>query len=185
MNEVIEKIVTLFERRGGEKYADEGVSQLEHALQCAYLARQQQASSTLEIAALLHDVGHLLHGSELPADCHADLDDRHEDIGYSFLRHNFGEAVSDPVRLHVAAKRYLCTKNREYQQKLSPTSYKSFLDQGGVMSDAELADFESETYFHDAVRLREWDDLAKDPELVVPAIHDYLPKMESLILTAQ
>ncbi len=182
MNEILTTIVETFAQRGGEKYADEGVSQLQHALQCAALARQEQADSTLVVAALLHDIGHILGRRGLPENCQEDLDDRHEQVGYAFLKRNFGAAVSDPVRLHVAAKRYLCTKERSYQQRLSPTSYKSFLDQGGMMSAEELFNFEDECYFHDAVRLRVWDDTAKDPDLIVPDIQDYLAELESLVL---
>ncbi len=162
MNAVVSKILSVFDQRGHEKYADEPVTQLEHALQCADLAsRSPEASDTLIVSALLHDIGHILGQQDLPQEIDLNLDDRHEEIGHAFLRQHFVAAVSEPVRLHVAAKRYLCTVDPEYRKKLSPTSFKSFLDQGGEMSNAERKTFEAEPFFGDAVLLRQWDDGAK------------------------
>jgi predicted HD phosphohydrolase len=118
----------------------------------------------------------------LPTDCAADLDDHHEVIGHAFLRQHFGQAVAEPVRLHVAAKRYLCTRYPEYQQNLSPTSLQSFLDQGGVMTDAECRAFEQEPFLDAAVRLREWDDRGKDPLAEPPAIQEFVSRLESAVM---
>lgn len=181
MQHVIDRIISTFDSRGGEIYADEEVTQLQHALQCANLATQDNASEQLIAAALLHDIGHILQSTELPSDCALDLHDHHEQVGYRFLKDHFGDAVADPVRLHVAAKRYLCTTDAEYQDRLSPTSLKSFYDQGGQMDAAELANFEQEPHFIDAIRLRRWDDSAKDSLLPKQDVREYIPHIEAAL----
>ncbi len=185
MNEIVERIRQTFSQRGDEKYADEGVTQLQHALQCAALARQEQAGAAQIVAALLHDIGHILGNRDLPPNTAVDLDDHHERVGYAFLRNHFGDAVADPVRLHVAAKRYLCTSDADYHTKLSPTSYKSFLDQGGLMNSEELAEFKREPFFEQAIQLRHWDDTGKDPNAAVPAIDAYLDELSKLLISAK
>ncbi len=171
------KISALFDRRGGSLYGGEAVTQLEHALQAAHLAEQAGASPASIIAALLHDVGHLLHN--LPADAPDDgIDDVHERLGDQWLRKYFTPAVCDPVRLHVAAKRYLCRVDPAYQASLSPPSLQSLHLQGGPFSAEEARHFESEPHFEECVALRRWDDLAKVPELKTPSLGhflDYLP----------
>ncbi len=179
-----EKILRIFEQRGGERYGSEGVSQLEHALQCAQLAVQEQAPARLVAAALLHDLGHLLDTGDLPHDVAANLDDHHETKAAEFLRSEFGEAVSEPIRLHVVAKRYLCTIQPEYAGQLSPTSYKSFLDQGGKMSRSELEAFEAEPYRTEALLLRRWDDLGKQVAHVTPPIEHFLPHLAEAHVTS-
>lgn len=184
MNDIVARIQQTFAHRGNEKYADEGVTQLQHALQCAALARQEGAEPAQVVAALLHDIGHILGNRDLPADTGENLDDHHERVGYAFLKNHFGAAVADPVRLHVAAKRFLCTTDSEYQKRLSPTSYKSFLDQGGLMSEEELASFRSEPHFAQAVAVRRWDDTGKNPQADVPGIEAYLEEINTLVLSA-
>ena len=125
--------------------------------------RDAGSSSTLVCAALLHDVGHLV---EDEADGGRDpslLDDRHEDKGSKWLIDHFSPEVSDPVRLHVAAKRYLCTVDADYLDCLSPASLQSLREQGGKMSTAEIAEFESEPNRNAAVLVRKWDDNGKTP----------------------
>lgn len=185
MNPTLEKIFTTFEQRGNEKYGDEDVSQLQHALQAGCLARDANVSPSLVAAALLHDIGHIFHTQALPENCETDLHDHHEMIGHQFLRQHFGATVADPVRLHVAAKRYLCTKDPAYQNELSPTSLKSFFDQGGMMNEAELAEFESEPHFSAALMLRRWDDTAKLAEFDYPDIREFLPELESALSAAK
>ena len=142
--DIIEKIVSTFERRGDEIYAGEDVTQLQHATQCARLAAMENAPDSLIVAALLHDIGHIIQDQDLPSSCRENLDDLHEEAGHAFLKQHFGDAVLSPVRLHVAAKRYLCTVDNEYVNQLSPVSLKSLADQGGLMSPDELKQFESD-----------------------------------------
>ncbi len=181
MEFILNKIVEVFNCRGGEKYADEHVTQLQHALQCAEFAAKEDGSETMVAAALLHDIGHIVGKQDLPASCDQDLNDDHEALGYEFLYVHFGDEVAEPVRLHVAAKRYLCTTEPRYIDTLSPTSHKSYLDQGGEMSDEELREFESNEFFEAAVRLRKWDDAAKDPENIDLEIEQFLPQCRSVL----
>ena len=168
----IAEIVRLFAERGDSQYGGEAVTQREHALQAAALAEAEGASAELISAALLHDVGHLLH--ELPEDApDQGVDDRHENSGWRRLAAIFPDAVTEPVRLHVAAKRYLCTVEPAYQQTLSKPSLVSFRLQGGAMSAEEVADFEANPHYQAAVRLRRWDDAAKVPQLPTPGIEHF------------
>ena len=153
------EIRAAFARRGVETYG-EGVSQLEHALQCAACAERDGASAALIAATLLHDIGHLVH--DLPVDI-ADhgIDAQHESLGSAFLSQYFGPDVTEPVRLHVAAKRYLATAEPGYFELLSPASVQSLHLQGGQMKADESARFATERYAADAVKLRRWDDEGK------------------------
>ena len=176
---VATEIIDLFERRGSSQYGGESVTQLEHALQAATLAEQEGASIDLIVAALLHDVGHLLH--DLPADApDQGVDDHHETSGCHYLQTRFPTSVVEPARLHVAAKRYLCSVDAEYLSKLSQPSVVSLQLQGGVMNEAEIAQFEQNPFAQDATRLRKWDDIAKDPNFVTPPLThfaNYLPQV--------
>lgn len=179
---VIDEILRLFETRGDEAYFGEPVSQKEHALQAAHQAEQEGAPAALVVAALLHDVGHLVH--DLPEDI-ADrgLDGRHESAGEAWLTQHFPAEVTEPVKLHVAAKRYLCTVDSEYLAQLSPASVQSLALQGGPFSEAEVCEFEQHQYFREAVRLRRWDDHAKIPGLDVPGLEHYRPTLEDSLQT--
>lgn len=171
-------LVDLFDKYGGQKYADEDVTQTQHAVQCALLARSSSYASDVVItAALLHDVGHLLAQTDWPADLSQNLDDQHEELGYRYLVKHFGPEVAEPVQLHVASKRYLCTAEPEYQATLSPTSLKSFHDQGGLMSTEELESFREHPRFELAVQLRRWDDQAKDTQAPDLTIADFLDEI--------
>src|SRR5262252_1446015 len=116
----IETILTLFETRGASEYLGEPVTQLEHALQTAHLAAQEGASVTLVVAALLHDIGHILTPGDDPAQ--RGIDGLHEERGCAWLARHFGPEVTEPVRLHVLAKRYLCSTDDDYLESLSPAS---------------------------------------------------------------
>ena len=156
----IEYFLKLFEERGHLAYSGEGVSQMAHAWQCGQLARNAGAPNALCLAAWLHDVGHLI--SELPGSPTLDgLDDVHETLGANSVASLWGVEVSEPIRLHVLAKRYLVTTVPGYRQKLSADSQRSLLLQGGPMGSAECAQFEASPYALDAQRLRAWDDAAK------------------------
>jgi [1-hydroxy-2-(trimethylamino)ethyl]phosphonate dioxygenase len=168
------KLHDLFATRGAEQYGGEAVTQLQHALQAAHFAEQSGAHAELITAALLHDVGHLIHW--LGEDCfeHGQNDD-HEELGFRYLKAHFPESVSEPVRLHVPAKRYLCAVESDYRAKLSPQSELSLHVQGGPMSADEVQEFEANPHHANAVRLRRWDDLAKDPHLETMGFEHFQP----------
>jgi phosphonate degradation associated HDIG domain protein len=174
--DVISKLITLYETQGAEQYGREAVSQVEHALQCAALAEADEADAPLVAASLLHDVGHLIakHGDN------PDVDDMHERIGWGFLKDNFGPAVSEPVRLHVEAKRYLCAVDSLYLGILSPASVRSLELQGGRHSPAEALAFERTAFHGDAVNLRRWDDRAKTPGTKTRPFSDYTSILRGL-----
>lgn len=168
----VEAILELFAQRGHSQYGREAVTQLEHALQSASLAEEENADAELIAAALLHDLGHLLH--ELPADSpDAGIDDHHENAAANQLLRLMPPRVTQAIRLHVAAKRYLCTVQAGYLDMLSPPSATSFRLQGGIMTPEEVAEFEASPFAGDAVRLRQWDDLAKIPHLPTPSLSHF------------
>ncbi|MDX2030327.1 MAG: HD domain-containing protein [Blastocatellia bacterium] len=177
---ITDEIVSLYERRAHGAYFGEAVSELEHALQSAALAAGEGASERLIVASLLHDIGHLLH--RYPENI-ADLgvDARHEIIGAAWLGQHFDEAVTEPVRLHVDAKRYLCATEPAYLAGLSPASRKSLQLQGGPMSLEEAAAFHRTPWTADSVRLRRWDDQAKVPGLVVPELDSWRPLLDATL----
>jgi len=170
--EVADAVAACFAQAGGHLYVGEAVTQREHALQCASLAEQAGAPQALVVAALLHDVGHLLHG--MPDSLADDgIDGLHEEIGQRWLSRFFGPEVTEPVRLHVDAKRYLCATDPEYLRALSPASRRSLELQGGPLRGEELSDFTDRPFALEAVRLRRWDDRAKTPGLSVPDLTHY------------
>jgi [1-hydroxy-2-(trimethylamino)ethyl]phosphonate dioxygenase len=176
---IVDEIIELFARRGGDVYLGEPVSQLEHALQTAFQAEQAGAPDTLIAAALLHDVGHLLH--KFPDDIAGrGVDVRHEQVGAIWLARHFPRAVTEPIRLHVAAKRYMCAMDGEYQRGLSSASIRSLALQGGPMSDEEVREFEAAPYARDGARLRRWDDLAKVVGSKAPGFQQYQSLLEKL-----
>ncbi len=163
----MDEISRLFRDRGDSQYGGECVTQAEHALQCAALAESEGAGAGLIVAALLHDVGHLLH--HLPDDApESGIDDRHETVGVNWLRGIFPPEVTEPVRMHVAAKRYLCAVDPGYFSQLSPPSVISLKLQGGPMTAEEVQQFEANPFARNAVRLRRWDDTAKVQGLATP-----------------
>jgi [1-hydroxy-2-(trimethylamino)ethyl]phosphonate dioxygenase len=178
---VVDEICELFATKGHAAYVGEPVSQLEHALQSAYHAEQAGASNALVVAALLHDFGHLVH--KLPEDA-ADhgIDTRHEKLGQAWLSRYFGAEVTEPIRLHVAAKRYLCATDGEYLRQLSPASVQSLGLQGGPFSQAEIVEFEGNHWYRESLALRRWDDLAKVPDMAVPGLEHYRGRLAGVLL---
>jgi phosphonate degradation associated HDIG domain protein len=174
-----ETLLELMASHGGESYFGEPVTVLEHCLQAAHFARQAHSPDALIIAALLHDVGHLLHHQGEDVADHG-IDTRHEELANQMLSEHLPSAVIEPIRLHVAAKRYLCFADPSYLQALSPSSVLSLSLQGGPMSSTEADAFLSLPFAREAVTLRHWDDEAKIPNLPVPAIHTYLPQLKTL-----
>ena len=168
----VDALFNYMEKRG-QSFYDEVVTQLEHALQCAALAQQNDASSTLITGALLHDLGHIILDEHNADKAFLDIDLNHEEIGAKYLAPFFPEPVTTPIRLHVPAKRYLCATDASYHDGLSDASKKSLIVQGGVMSDAEREAFEQIPHFQDALALRRWDDLAKVSGLETAKLETY------------
>lgn len=178
---VVEEVLRLFRERGDSNYGKEAVTQSQHALQAALFAERDGTQPALVVAALLHDVGHLLH--DLPEDApDRGVDDRHEAHGARWLRERFGPDVVEPVALHVAAKRYLCAIDPDYAKQLSPPSMQSLRLQGGPMTPEDVRRFESRGGFRNAVRLRRWDDAAKVVGLATPALEHFLPAIDAVCL---
>lgn len=174
-------IIHLLETRASSQYGREAVSQLEHALQCAQLAEQAGETDATVVAALLHDLGHLIAAekAERPDDTQQ-RDDLHQYIAIPFLRGLLPDAVLEPIRLHVDAKRYLCGVVPTYWASLSPASKRSLELQGGAYSDLERDAFLAQPYAEEAVRLRRYDDLAKTPNATTPSLAHFQKKLEAL-----
>ena len=176
----IEEIRKLFERGGGREYGGERVTQLAHALQCAAAADAAGAPAPLIVAALLHDVGHLIHGlGARPAE--RGIDDRHEERGAEWLARRFGLEVTEPVRLHVDAKRYLCATEAGYFQGLSAASVRSLALQGGPFEADAAAAFIDAPYAREAVRLRRWDESAKVAGAATPDLAHFAHAIEACL----
>lgn len=177
---ITEQIIALFAKSGQAAYYGEDVTQTEHALQAAYLAEQANSRDALVVAALLHDIGHLVDDS--PEDiAQQGVDARHEDHGAVWLQQYFGQNVTEPIRMHVDAKRYLCATEPGYYEALSEASKLSLQLQGGVFAAEEVAAFEQNPHFRDAVTLRHWDDAAKIPDLPVPDLEHYRSQIEAVL----
>lgn len=174
----IDDIFDLLERRGAADYGSERVTQLQHALQCALLAEEAGAAPALISAALLHDIGHLVHTLGT-APAARGIDDRHELYGREWLAGRFGEDVTEPVRLHVNAKRYLIATDRDYAATLSAASARSLELQGGAFSPELAAGFIALPFAADAVRLRRWDEAAKVPGKPTPRLEHFRCYLEA------
>jgi len=175
-------VLECFRLRGNSSYGKEAVSQLEHALQAAHFAEQANAPPQLINACLLHDVGHLLH--DLPEDApDHHIDDQHKQLGAAWLMERFVPEVVKPIRLHVAAKRYLCAVDSEYMAVLSPPSVQSLELQGGPMTETQAAHFEQHPHFAEAIKLRRYDDQAKIPNLKTPSLEHYVVHLAVSLLT--
>jgi phosphonate degradation associated HDIG domain protein len=175
---MMERIVEMFDRCGGETYG-EHTTQLSHALQCANLAREDGCPDALIAAALLHDIGQLIDDAGNAAE-RLHIDAHHEVIGAQFLSTYFPAEVSTPVKLHVAAKRYLCAAEPGYCEKLSEASRLSLDLQGGPMTEAAAENFIALPFAQAAIRLRRYDDAGKEPNAKVRGLESYLPLLEML-----
>ena len=176
-----DEVFAIFQRRGAGSYFGERVSMTEHALQAAYFASQDSAPPALIVAALLHDIGHLIEA--VPDDL-ADwsTDTRHEVSGARWLAGRLPPEVAEPVRLHVPAKRYLCATDPNYVAMLSHASLVTLGLQGGPMPRGELLQFETEPYYREAIRVRRWDDQGKVAGLMTPGLAGYRELIERFAL---
>ena len=180
---VVDFIADIFHRRGADSYLGEQVTMSEHMLQAALLAETEDAGDELIAAALLHDIGH--YTNEFPDDALAQgIDNHHDDAGARVLEPFFPPAVTEPVRLHVATKRYLCATDPGYFSRLSEASVHTLNLQGGPMSPAETTEFERLDHRDHAVRVRIWDDEAKVPGKETPAFEHYAPVLRRVIKMA-
>ncbi|MEJ5999634.1 HD domain-containing protein [Paucibacter soli] len=169
--DLISKIEALFLRRGGQRYCgerDEPVSALAHALQCAQLAEWADADHHLVVAALLHDLGQLMDAA--PGE--ALRDDQHELRALPLLASGFGLTVLEPIRLHVQARRYLLSADARHAQDLTPAS---------PMSGEEKLLFMTRPFAREALQLRRWDELARQPGKRTPPLAYYLGMMQELL----
>jgi phosphonate degradation associated HDIG domain protein len=178
---VIEDLTALLEKKGGRAYEGEGVTLLEHSLQTAYFAELSKAPPELVCAGLLHDIGHLLNDrGETPT--LRGVDDEHQYAALPLLLKFFPQSVTEPVRLHVDAKRYLCATREGYHDALSADSQRSLVLQGGVLSGAEAARFIGQPHAEGAVKLRLWDDAAKVAGARTPGLAHFAPVLRAVAL---
>jgi gamma-butyrobetaine dioxygenase len=185
----VDRLAELFASEGAADYLGEPVTVAQHLLQAGALAAAAGAVPALVAAALLHDAGHLRGADPLAdetelsgRDLMAGSDNDHGERGAAWLTRWFPAAVTEPVRLHVAAKRYLCATEPDYFALLSPASVYTLSLQGGPMTDAEAAAFAAAPYAADAVAVRRWDDAAKDPAADVPGFDTYRPLLQDLLI---
>lgn len=204
----IDEIIDLYRHDGARQYGREAVSQLEHALQCAWLAEQADSSPELVAACFLHDIGHMVgyrvrrdflgraveyfsagqshEYQNTAAEQTALLEDEdtqndlHEHRAQWYLKGLFGPGVLEPIRLHVEAKRYLCFADREYWDILSTESRHSLEVQGGRHNSDQAAEFMTSAFAQDAVQLRRWDDRAKTPFAPTPGLEHYATLLKSV-----
>lgn len=175
---VYEEIAQIYTERARFPYGLEDISQLQHALQSAVLAEANGESPALILASLLHDVGHMIHKlGENPAE--EGVNDKHEILGAKWLAKRLPAAVAEPVRMHVEAKRYLCAAEPDYMERLTPDSVLSLKLQGGPMSADEAAAFQQTAYTEEAIRLRRYDEQAKDPAMETPPLEHFLQYLPS------
>ena len=177
---LVEKLFEILKGGIAELYDSDHVNLYEHARQCAQQAERAGANPGLISAALLHDIGHLVDTRYDPTFSRGE-DRCHERIGAGYLSRWFPPAVTEPVRLHVPAKRYLCATEKDYFARLSPMSVRTLELQGGPMSAAESVAFATLPYAGDAVELRRWDEAAKDPRARPPTLEHFRPYLECVL----
>lgn len=178
---MIEDLTALLARKGGRAYEGEGVTQLEHALQSAHFAELSNAPPELVCAALLHDLGHLINDlGETPT--LRGVDDRHQYAALPVLEEIFPRSVTEAIRLHVDAKRYLCATREGYEDALSADSKRSLKLQGGVFSSAEAEHFIAQPHAQGAVQVRLWDDAAKVAGAKTPGLEHFATVLRAVAL---
>lgn len=177
---IVDFIADILTRRGADSYLGEDVTMQQHMLQGAWFAEQERADDALVAASLLHDIGH--YTGEFGEDYIAQgVDDLHEEAGANVLEGFFPPRVVECVRLHVAAKRYLCATDPGYFGKLSHASVQTLALQGGPMTPDEIAAFERNPYFRDAIRVRRWDEAGKVQDLATPPFAHYAPLLRRVV----
>jgi phosphonate degradation associated HDIG domain protein len=177
---IVDLILDLFAQRGAREYMGEAVSMSQHMEQSAACAVADGAPDSLVVAALLHDIGHFVGDHPIDA-LENGTDNNHEEVGARYLERCFPSSVTEPIRLHVAAKRYLCATDDEYLGRLSAASVNSLMLQGGPMNPAEVTHFETKPYHKEAIKLRLYDDDGKVAGLTIKPVSEYRDTLESLL----
>ena len=178
-HQIVQMIFDVYNKVGHRQYG-ESVTELQHALQTATFAMHFNSSDAIVVASLLHDYGHLQHDEGEDVASHG-VDMRHEDLGVIKLKSFFGPEILEPIRLHVAAKRYLCHKSKAYIDGLSPASRLSLQIQGGPMSADESTEFESNPFYKSAVELRRFDDMGKVSGMKSPTLESFFSLVLSFV----
>ena len=177
-NNIVNELLNLLKIKGADiQYGNEDVTQLEHALQCAELAEQNNKSDAFITAALLHDIGHLIYEDKDPI--HEGKDGVHEDLGADYLAKYFGEEVTLPIRAHVASKRYLAAVEDGYYDQLSEASKESLKVQGGIFTKEEADEFIKKPFMKEAVEMRRFDDQAKVLNKKTPDLNNFRHYLEA------
>lgn len=177
---IVDQVFDVYRRRGDRSYG-EHVTELQHALQTATFAQQFGADDSVVAACLVHDYGHLIHdlGEDI---AEQGVDAGHEELGANALAELFIAEVAEPARLHVAAKRYLCWKDKSYHAGLSTASQRSLNLQGGPMSNDEALAFERNPHSQAAIELRRYDDMGKVPSMETPELEEFRELLERYVL---
>ena len=176
---IVDKIINNYQVKKNF-YIGEKVTISDHMIQTAMLAEKNHSSKSLICASLLHDYGHfVIEDPDLLV--LKSLDGKHEDVGFDFLKDYFKPEVTEPIKLHVQAKRYLC-RNKSYYDFLSNPSKISLKLQGGIMNDDEIRKFTSLKFYEDAIMLRKYDDDAKTPSVKMKKIDDYRDLITSQLI---
>jgi len=176
---VIEKIIDKFQNNKS-LYIGEKVTIAEHMIQSAMMAEKTKSKDTLICSCLLHDYGHFIldDPDELVRE---KKDGKHEDVGYEYLKKYFKEEIVEPIKNHVLAKRYLA-RDQKYFNLLSPASITSLKLQGGLMSDDEAQTFEKNKYFKDSIKLRRFDEAAKNEGVKIKDIIEYKSLLQASLI---
>lgn len=176
IKKICDKIMQIL-NKSSTIFINEEISQLDHALQCAKFAKDAKYEDEVTIACLLHDIGNLIEEKDINLNIQKmnNLGNyKHEILGSIYLRQlGFSDKIVELVKNHVNAKRYLVSKNRNYLKKLSNASNKTLENQGYLMNNEEMNNFEKNKYFRDIIRLREYDDKAKKMNIKIYPLVDY------------
>jgi len=177
--QIIDKIISNF-TNNKSLYIGEQVTMSEHMIQTAMLAEKAKCDDDLICSCLLHDYGHFIleNPDELVKE---NLDGKHEDIGYEYLKKIFKKEITEPIKYHVLAKRYLA-KDKKYFDMLSEASKTSLRLQGGILNDKECIEFEAQEYFKSSILLRKFDEAAKKTDIKMKSIHDYQNLLTSKLI---
>lgn len=177
---IVAFIGDIFERCGDEEYLGEPVTMAEHMLQGATIAEQNGQDEVIIVGALLHDIGHFT--SEFGTFSMEDTEDRyHEEAGAEVLSQFFPSVITDCVRYHVAAKRYLCATRPDYFKRLSPASVHSLNLQGGPMSDEEVVEFEKNPNLKEILQVRYLDEAGKRADMETPPFSHFAPMVQRIV----